>query len=298
MRKLNILFIILISLLFSLPLKAQETISIGTRHTLFSRILNEERNYWVYVPEKQPGEPERSYPVLYLLDGDSFFHSVVGITRFFSSSKVPSLPPCIVVAILNTDRTRDLTPTSSAARRDGTVHPGDKPEGGGAESFYHFLTEELRPEIEEDLPTNGQNLLVGHSYAGLFTLHVLLTHPDAFDTYMALDPSLWWDQGHYLKQIEQNVDTMDFFRKRLYVGFATQPRPGNKLIHFPLVDTFLETVAPRMKNQRLHVISRKFPEETHGTIALPGIYDGLKCLFSNYATSSPYRFQCNRVSTK
>ena len=62
----------------------------------------------VYVPATRPGEKEESYPVLYLLDGDSFFHSVVGFTRLFSTSKVSSLPPCIVVAVLNTDRTRDL----------------------------------------------------------------------------------------------------------------------------------------------------------------------------------------------
>lgn len=278
MKGWYILFVMLFSGVFLFPAKAQETISIGTRHCMFSQVLNEERDYWVYKSETLPGEPERSYPVLYLLDGDSFFHSVVGFARMFSSSKVSSLPPCIVVAVLNTDRTRDLTPTSSAARRDGTVHAGDKPEGGGAELFYRFLVEELRPEIEKQLPVDGENYLVGHSYAGLFTLHVLLNHPEAFDTYMALDPSLWWDQGYLMKQAEE-IKKSDFSGKQLYVGFATQPRPGKKLIHFPLVDSFLETIVPNMEKQHLRVITRKFPEETHGTIALPGIYDGLKSLF-------------------
>ncbi len=279
MKGLHILFIMLVGGMFFFPTKAQETISIGTRYCIFSQVLNEERDYWIYKPETQPGESERSYPVLYLLDGDSFFHSVVGFTRMFSSSKVSSLPPCIVVAVLNTDRTRDLTPTSSAARRDGTVHAGEKQEGGGAELFYRFLIEELRPEIEKQFPVDGQNFLVGHSYAGLFTLHVLLTHPEAFDTYMALDPSLWWDQGYFMKQTEEKIKMSDFSGKQLYVGFATQPRPGKNLIHFPLVDSFLETIVPGMEKQHLRVISRKFPEETHGTIALPGIYDGLKSLF-------------------
>ena len=132
MRSLHILFILVVVTWLGFPLRAQEAISIGTRHTLFSHVLNEAREYWVYVPATRPGEKEESYPVLYLLDGDSFFHSVVGFTRLFSTSKVSSLPPCIVVAVLNTNRTRDFTPTCSAARRDGTVRPGDKPEGGGA----------------------------------------------------------------------------------------------------------------------------------------------------------------------
>lgn len=296
MRSLYIPFIVCISLLFCLPAKAQEAISIGTRHTLSSHILEEEREYWVYVPENQ--SPEQKYPVLYLLDGDSFFHSVVGFTRLFSTSKVSSLSPCIVVAVLNTDRTRDFTPTCSAARRDGTVHPDDKPDGGGAEAFYRFLTEELRPVIEKELPVSGQNLLVGHSYAGLFTLNVLLTHPDAFNSYIAVDPSLWWDRGYLLKQIKRNTNKLDFSGKQLYVAFATQSRLDRKLIHFPLVDDFMETVIPLMEQQYLRVHSRKFPEEAHGTVALPGFYDGLKNLFFNYAVSSPYKSRYNKVSTR
>lgn len=266
--------------MFSSSAMAQQNISIGTRHSIFSPILNEERSYWIYKPEYRPEEANRQYPVLYLLDGDSFFHSVVGFIRFFASSKVSSLPPCIIVAVLNTDRTRDLTPTGSAARRDGKIYTGDGPKGGGAEVFYRFLIDELRPEIEKNQPVNGQNFLVGHSYAGLFALHVLLNHPEAFDTYIAIDPSLWWDKGSILKQAEQLVDKSDFSEKRLYVAFATQPRSDIKSIHFPLADHLLTHLVPRMQHRHLHVVSKRFPEETHGTIALPGIFDGLKSLFT------------------
>ena len=224
-----ILFILVVVTWLGFPLRAQEAISIGTRHTLFSHVLNEAREYWVYVPATRPGEKEESYPVLYLLDGDSFFHSVVGFTRLFSTSKVSSLPPCIVVAVLNTNRTK--------------------------------------------------HLLAGHSYAGLFTLHVLLNYPSAFDTYIAIDPSLWWDKGCFQKQVERQVDKVDFSGKQLYVAFATQPRLDRKLIHFPLTDDFIGSAVPRMEKRHLRVVSKKFPEETHGTVALPGFYDGLKTLF-------------------
>ena len=111
MKILYIILFIQIGWIFPLSAQKQDSIYIGTRHTLFSEILNEERKYWIYVPETKAGEKGKAYPVLYLLDGDSFFHSVVGFTRFFSSSKTSNLPPCIVVAVLNTDRTRDFTPT-------------------------------------------------------------------------------------------------------------------------------------------------------------------------------------------
>lgn len=112
---------------------------------------------------------------------------------------------------------------------------------------------------------NGQHLLAGHSYAGLFTLHVLLNYPGAFDTYIAIDPSLWWDKGYFQKQVERQVDKVDFSGKQLYVAFATQPRPDRKLIHFPLTDDFIGSAVPRMEKRHLRVVSKKFPEETHGT---------------------------------
>ena len=279
MKKLYIILFIQIGWIFPLSAQKQDSIYIGTRHTLFSEILNEERKYWIYVPETKAGEKGKAYPVLYLLDGDSFFHSVVGFTRFFSSSKTSNLPPCIVVAVLNTNRTRDFTPTSSAARRDGSIQPGDTPKGGGMKAFYRFLTEELRPEIEKKVSANGRNFLVGHSYAGLFTLQVLLDYPESFDTFMAIDPSLWWDQGIYLKQAKREAHKKDFTGKQLYVAFATQQRPNVKLNQFSLADSLKVNIIPDMENQHLHVIYKKFPEEMHGTVALPGIFDGIKSLF-------------------
>ena len=274
-----IILLVVIGGLTPFSVQAQDAIHIGTRHTLFSQILNEERAYWVYGPERQAGDSIRNLPVLYLLDGDVFFHSVVGFTRFFSSSKVSSLPPCIVVAVLNTDRTRDFTPTYSAARRDGTIHSGDKPQGGGAEQFYRFLTEELRPEVEKRVLGGSSNILVGHSYAGLFTLEMLLRHPGSFDTFMAIDPSLWWDQGVFLRQWEEKVSGKDFSGKQLYVAFATQRRPRVKLNQFSLADSLKIKIVPDMEKRHLRVVYKKFPEEMHGTVALPGIFDGLKSLF-------------------
>ena len=279
MKSLYIVLLITIAWTSSLPVQGQDSINIGTRHSLFSNILNEERMYWIYEPEKQPGEEEKDYQVLYLLDGDVFFHSVVGFTRFFASSRVSSLPPCVIVAVLNTDRTRDFTPTSSAARRDGSIQPGDTPKGGGMKTFYRFLTEELRPEIEKKVSANGRNFLIGHSYAGLFTLQLLLDYPESFDTFMAIDPSLWWDQGIYLKQAKREAHKKDFTGKQLYVAFATQQRPNVKLNQFSLADSLKVNIIPNMENQHLHVIYKKFPEEMHGTVALPGIFDGIKSLF-------------------
>ena len=140
---------------------------------------------------------------------------------------------------------------------------------------------ELRLEVENKVPANGTNFLVGHSYAGLFTLQTLSNHPESFDSYIAIDPSLWWDRGVFLQQAAKNVYQKDFSSKHLYVAFATRQRPAIKLIQFSLADSLKNKIIPEMKNKHLHVIYKKFPDEVHGTIALPAIFDGLKSLFHN-----------------
>jgi predicted alpha/beta superfamily hydrolase len=95
-------------------------------------------------------------------------------------------------------RNEDLTPTPYNPA-DGLGGPPMK-ESGGAELFYRFLTEELRPAIAAAYPTDpAEQVLYGHSLGGLFTLHVLFEHPAAYATYLASSPSIWWDQRAVLK---------------------------------------------------------------------------------------------------
>ena len=90
-------------------------IVIGTVDSIQSKILNEKRKIWVYVPPND-GTSEKyekqRYPVVYLTDGDYHFITVVSmIQQLHPSWGNPFCPNMIVVGILNTDRTRDLTPT-------------------------------------------------------------------------------------------------------------------------------------------------------------------------------------------
>jgi len=268
----------LIILLLSSTVQSQEDICIGKKHSIYSAVLQEDRSYWVHLPEEYGHEPAQAYPVIYLLDGNSFFHSLVGISKTFSAGKAKILPPSIIVGILNTDRTRDLTPTASAARRDGTITTASAPEGGGAESFNRFLTGELRTVINNTYRTNGQNMLIGHSYGGLFTLYTFLTHTELFDTYLALDPSLWWDQGKLSEQAGELMEGKDFTGKSLYIGIASAKRPGRTENHLNRIDRFLTGALPKAKGLRHY--SKSFTDETHGTIAIPGMYDGIKQIYS------------------
>lgn len=274
---MNWIKILLIFLLLPLILRSQEDICIGKKQSLYSTALQENRNYWIHLPESYGQDTTQSYPVIYLLDGDSFFHSLVGISKTFSTVRGKFLPQSIIIGVLNVDRTRDLTPTASAAGRDGKIAPGAIPQGGGSETFSRFLTRELRAVIDSTYRTNGKNMLIGHSYAGLFTLNTFLRHTERFDTYLAVDPSLWWDQGKLAEEADALIEGKDFTGKSLYIGVASKKRTDRVDIHLNKVNHLLTEVLPQAENLRF--FSKSFPEENHGTVAIPGIYNGIKQLF-------------------
>lgn len=274
---MNRIKILLIFLLLPLTLRSQGDIFIGKKQSLYSTALQENRNYWIHLPENYGQDTTQTYPVVYLLDGDSFFHSLVGISKTFSTVRGKFLPQSIIIGVLNVDRTRDLTPTASAAGRDGKIAPGTIPQGGGSETFSRFLTGELRAVIDSVYRTNGKNMLIGHSYAGLFTLNTFLRHTELFDMYLAVDPSLWWDQGKLSEEAETWIEGKDFTGKSLYIGVASKKRTDRVDIHLNKVNHLLTEVLPQAENLRF--FSKSFPDENHGTVAVPGIYDGIKQLF-------------------
>lgn len=261
---------------------AQEDICIGKLYKMHSGLLQEEREYQVYLPPLYHSDSvkERAYPVIYLLDGESFFQTLVAVHRSFSRGRQSRMPESIIVGIINTDRTRDLTPTKSASRRDGTILEGDKAVGGGSGLFLRFLIEELRGTIDQRYRTSGKNTLVGHSFGGLFAVHTLLKHTDAFDTYVALDPSMWWDRAKLAGESQSILKTKQFANKTLYIGVARALRPERQYIHLDVMDSFLEEQLPAAAENGLKYYLKQFSDENHGSIPLPGMIDALKQIYT------------------
>src|SRR3954468_7117671 len=118
----NLMF--LVALVISLQGFCQKDnrVVIGTKDSLFSKVLNEVRNYEVYLPPSYNAANKTvRFPVLYLLDGNSHFHSVSGLIEQLAGGVNGNtlFPEMIVIAINNTDRTRDLTPIHYDIGPDG-----------------------------------------------------------------------------------------------------------------------------------------------------------------------------------
>ena len=149
--------LLLMGVLSSTPAKAQNAIGsvvIGERLELQSQLLNETRTVLIGKPATY-GNGEDRYPVLYLLDDDGHFHHTTGIVNFLSRNQ--RIPEVLVVAIPNTDRTRDLTPPSQVKEDIDRA-----PTHGGADTFLRFISDELMPWVEQNYRTRPYRILVGH----------------------------------------------------------------------------------------------------------------------------------------
>jgi len=90
--------------------------SIGETLVFNSNILEEKRTLNIYLPHSYATNSDKSYPIIYLLDGsaDEDFIHVVGLIQFLSFSWINAVPESIVVGISNIDRKRDFTfPTTN-----------------------------------------------------------------------------------------------------------------------------------------------------------------------------------------
>lgn len=169
-----------------LPSDADQPISIGRAHSITSAALREARTVNVVLPTGYANNPEKRYPVLYLIDGgvDQDLLHVSGALHLGALWGRSS--EAIVVGIETTDRRKELVgPT-----RDPELLK-KYPTAGSSKAFRTFIRDEVKPLIERRYRTNGQDAVIGESLAGLFILETYLDEPTLFDAYAAIDPSLW-----------------------------------------------------------------------------------------------------------
>ena len=269
---------------FPAELGEGEQVTSATRFTIRSEILNEARVVYVYVPDTYESEAARQkrYPVLYLLDGRAYFDVTVGIAHHLGSwnAVVQSIPDLIVVAIQNTKRPRDMTPTHMA---EGPYSSGS----GGAAAFRRFLKGELMPAVDKQFRTTGERVLVGHSLAGLFVLDTLLEDPQLFKAYIASDPSLWWDDNLLARKLSARSGAPFGTSVRLYLAQANTPDSTLREhdAHKAGITAFrqaLGTAKPPIQYSYHY-----FEDENHFSVPLLAIYRGLLFAYEGYKSPAP-----------
>ena len=266
--------------------------------SIYSNILKESREFWVKLPENFNPEDNVKYPVIYLLDGFSLKSTLETVYNNYWGHYLPHM---ILVGVSNrNNRTRDLTISQVETRHGGQVDT----ETGGADKFGAFLEKELIPFIDAEYPTTPYRTLIGHSYGGLFTIDMFLKNNALFKNYLAIDPSLEWDNQLIMNQVKQKLKTEDFSGKGLFISLAAEQlhmQNENITIENIMEDDTEYSLFARsiiefseftisQKQNRLKFSWKVYPEDLHGTVPLPAIRDGLIFLFDWYQFKSPQKY--------
>jgi predicted alpha/beta superfamily hydrolase len=298
------LFVLICSCIFNIQnLVGQSVLNthyleeIATVLSVRSEILNEDRTVWVQVPENYNPESSLRYPVVYVLDGDVRMSTLATVYENYWGHFLPKM---ILVGISNgKNRVRDLTPTAIRERNGGPMNM----ETGGAEKFTDFIEQELIPYIDSNYKTTPYRTLIGHSFAGLFVGNMLLEHPYLFNNYLAIDPSLDWDNQYMLKRADTVFSKRDFKGKSLFVslgaeqlhmmdsGVTLENVHEDKTEFSLFARSILEFSELAKQNAKgLTFFNQVYPNELHGTVPLPSMRDGLVSIFSWYQFKNPPKY--------
>lgn len=244
------------------PLVAGESLE------LHSSRMQEQRRINVWLPAEYQQQTTTAFPVVYMLDGgvgEDFLH-IAGLMQVSIANG--TMRPFILVGIENTVRRRDLTGPS-----DNALDKRDIPNLGGSAQFRRFIAEELIPEIAQRYRTTGERALVGESLAGLFTIETLVEAPDLFQSYVAIDPSLWWNDRRLTQRFAEQLKAQSRLEKRLYV--ASSSASGMELAIKPFAD-----VLTLQKPEGLKWSYEHYPAENHATIYHPAALKAFRLLFA------------------
>jgi predicted alpha/beta superfamily hydrolase len=256
-------------LLMAFPAHAADKavpLAIGETFTLQSKALSEIRRINVYLPPGYAAATDQRFPVLYMPDGglaEDFLH-VAGLVQVSVGNG--TMRPFVLVGIENTERRRDLSgPTQN--EEDKKIAP----RVGGSATFRKFLRDELLPDIEARYRTTHETAIVGESLAGLFVIETFLLEPDLFDTYIAIDPSLWWNDGGSVKSTPEHLRAQWNWNKALWFASSGEQR-GDWIDRFA---ASLRANAP----QGLKWHYQPMPQEKHSTIYHPAALEAFRAVF-------------------
>jgi uncharacterized protein len=250
------------------PAVERAPLAIGETFTVYSEALGETRRINVYAPAGYAESDTLRLPVLYMPDGgigEDFLH-VAGLVQIGSLNG--TMRPFLLVGIENTERRRDLTgPTEVASDREIA------PRVGGSAAFRTFIRDELMPVIEATYRTTGETAIVGESLAGLFVVETLLLEPALFDTYVAIDPSLWWNGGRMAEEAAVLLQEHPELRATLYLAASSQPEIADATARLAAA---LREGAPA----GLTVHHAPLPHEQHHTVYHPAALTAFRTVFA------------------
>ena len=236
------------------------SITCGNYRKIYSNVLHEERILLISLPEDY-GKSDKTYPVLFKLDGDKENFLQAFSAAFYLFDMTDNAFDPIIIGIENTDRNRDMLPDQKA------------------NYFIQFIHTELIPFVDRNYRTNGFRILCGQSLSSLFALYSFLEQPDIFDAYILGSFGFYKESLAVLfeNELKRNSDLKSIGTKYLFVGNGKLDKNDPDGTITKRGDQFLELLKQTVPSS---VMMKCKVYEEEGHVPYPTIYEGLKWIYS------------------
>ncbi len=231
------------------------TYNFGHQYQLQSKILGEERQLLIYVPEKYQKSTDK-FPVIYLLDGKTHYKHATTTAEILQ--KKGQIPASIIVAITNNEGT---------VMRDFSTK---------TENYARFLKEEVQLFVANNFRVNGYRTLFGHSRPGTFVLETLIKTPKAFDNYISANPIV---NEAFVTKFEHFLDHNKNLDQSLYFSMGGVHDVGPRSVRLMKA---LSTILTKKAPKTLQWNYQYFPQHVHHTTPSVTFYEGLANNFKDF----------------
>lgn len=249
--------------------------------------IDQEFQITVALPYEYHDHPEKSYPVIYILDGNWYFGMVVDMIRIMNL-RIPlcnEMPDTIIVGIgypngesledlrtrIHHRRFRDLRPTRNTDMEAWLHHafPTDEiVESGHAAEFEDFIKNQVVPLIESEYRADSTNrTLLGHSLSGICALDLAFRYPSLFQRYVVVSPASNPEADKLFAESTVSLPV------RMYLAAGELELAGD--LDF---NTSYHLISKVLKNRLASdspLIEQIFPVTTHCAVVTPAFHAGL-----------------------
>lgn len=260
--------LLLLLLFYSATFFAQD-ISIGKRDKVYSEILQQDREFSVYLPPSYNTSVSQKYPMLYILDGDYNFQYVAGFLELQGAiSEI--IPEMILVAISGKG--------TNEYRKNCKPNIDGVEDSGNAKEVVNFIEKELIPYVNKNYKASDYKILGGHSVGGIFVVNTAINHPDLFNNYIAISPALWWGKNAMEDVLKNTWGKTESTTASLYISLANEKGMG--------VSEFVKKIPKSIMEK--NVKYQEFPNETHNSVGLVTYKWALTDIFKNWFVEKLY----------
>ncbi|WP_298395346.1 alpha/beta hydrolase-fold protein [Flavobacterium sp.] len=242
------------------------------KDSILSKKLDAYRYLSVGLPPSYDKESKKTYPLLFLLDGDYLFNPFQGALSY--GNYWDDLPEVIIVGLTQNkenERYSDCTFDESTGL----------PEGKG-EQFFEFIGGELMPFLQNKYRISPFKIIAGHDVtAGYMNLFLYKDNP-LFNAYISLSPEL-------ATEMEVRVaDRLASFKQNMFYYQSSADGDIKKM------RTKIATLDENIKaksNPNLNYKFDDFKGASHYSLVLYSIPSALYQFFASYQPISTSEFQ-------